>query len=232
MRDQKADHIIELLQKLLCDAVLTDVIAHTLLEAGMTPKLRIVIGIRQETYIEQQVCVLRNPMLEAEAEDRHLQVFISLLPLEDIRELSAQLLREQVRGIDDVVGLFLEPAHRLPLRLDAGFDATVLTERVRTPGLLEALDESLVRRVEIHDFIVDASADVPGVEHLLQQRQIAARAHIDPECRLRDLLMPVDDQLCKFIDQRNRQIIDAVVPHILEGLQCDRLAGATHPSHD
>ena len=49
-----------------------------------------------------------------------------------------------MRGIDDVVGLFLEPAHLLPLRLDASFDTAILTERVRTPGLLEALEESFV----------------------------------------------------------------------------------------
>ena len=137
-----------------------------------------------------------------------------------------------MRGIDDVVGLFLEPAHLLPLRLDAGFDTAILTERVRTPGLLEALEEGFVGGIEKYDFVVDASPDVPGVEHLLQQRQIPAGAHIDPECRLRDLLMTVDDQLREFIDQRNRQIVDTVVPHILEGLQCDRLAGATHPRHD
>ena len=55
MRNQKADHIIEHLQKFLCDTVPADIVAHALLEAGMTPKLRIVVGIRQEAHTDSAV---------------------------------------------------------------------------------------------------------------------------------------------------------------------------------
>ena len=97
---------------------------------------------------------------------------------------------------------------------------------------LEALDQHLVRGIQEKQLIIHPAPDIPVIKNLPQRRKIAAGANVNAQGSISAAAFSFQKKLCKFSDQRNRQIVRAVVAHILQGLQGNGFSCAAHTCYN
>ena len=146
----------------------------------------------------------------------------------------AQLRRQHVGGVDDVVRARAQLLEKLALALDALADgAPVLAERMAPATGLVARDELLVGGVEEDDAMVDAPA-VEGVELRGEPGEEVAVARVahHGEAAFSVGLPRHAGELEQVADEARRQVVHAEVAQILERVHGLRTARATHAADD
>jgi hypothetical protein len=100
------------------------------------------------------------------------------------------------------------------------------------PRLVIATDECFVTGFEVQDLHgVTAALELP--DRVEQVREVFALADVDAEGDAPDRLHRARRQVGEGRDQRRRQVVDAVEPHVLEALDGVALPGAAHAGdHD
>src|SRR6185437_4010575 len=224
-RLEPAAKLIEERRKIrICGDVFADrgVLARKRLQPGN------IMRIAQETDIEHEIGVARQAL--AERERRHEDAEAGLdREMEMPMQHTLQITGRQQRRIDDEIGAIAQRAHALALQANAVADRTLGRERMRAARLGVAPLETIVVAIEEDDAQIEALIVDQAVERRDQRRDgEVARTHIDAE-RERRLIGRRHDEIGQ---ERERQIIDRFVAHILESLECRRAPGPRHASDD
>ncbi len=193
---------------------------HGAIQAAQGTKPRIVVGIGEAAHVENEIRIQGNALLVAERFEQEHHRFGS--NVEQVLDPVAQGIRQQVGGVEALTDLAYR-GEELALAREAFFEsARACCERVAPASLGEALDQGIVLGVEkkeaqVHALILERG-DVPG--NLLEGISGAGvDAHRDP------LVTGTAQQLRRFLEQRARKIVDAVVAAVLERVEGDALAG-------
>ena len=187
------------------------VVAHGRVEPGQGAQRRVVVGVRQEAHVHDQVGVAGRAVLEAERVHRDGQP-PPLLPCgEQFADGGAQLLRQHGSGVDHVVRQLAHAEEQVALSLDALFDArAVLAQGMAAARGLVARDQLLVGRVQKQDAVLDAARveAVQLVREPAEERPVARVAHHGDAalpCRLpRQLRHPAE--LEQVADEAGRRL--------------------------
>src|SRR4051812_47258089 len=145
--EQRLDPLVELLQA----PVAGDVGDDLLVEPRQRPQGRLVVRVGKEAHVEREVGVAGRAVLVAERAERD-------------RELARVRRREQLAGdlatqgggaqagrVDADVGALLDRREQGHLGVDAVGDAALRGERVPPAGLLVAVDQRLLVRLQVDD---------------------------------------------------------------------------------
>lgn len=113
-------------------------------------ELRDIIGIRQETDIEDQIGFQRQPVFEPEGDDAHVHRMLPHPARDQIDKDPAQLTGGEDGGVDDGAGPVAHGRKELALPPDGVRQRrAVFHERVQTARLFIALDDDLSRGLDI-----------------------------------------------------------------------------------
>src|SRR5882672_3242110 len=194
---------------------------HGRIEATQGPKPRIVVGIGEAAHVEDEIRIQGNALLVAERFEQEHHRFGS--DVEQILDPVAQGIRQQIGGVEALPDLAYR-SEELPLECETFLEsARAGCERVAPASLGEALDQGIVLGVEkkeaqIHALVLERG-DVSG--NLLEGISGAGvDAHRDP------LVTGTAQQFRRFLEQRARKVVDAVVAAVLKRVEGDTLAGA------
>src|SRR5579871_540260 len=80
------------------------VFRHAWIASGERPKLGHKVRIGQEAHIEEEIRILRHALAETEAHARDKNALFRGLFLKTLRDVGAQLVDVELRGVDDEVG--------------------------------------------------------------------------------------------------------------------------------
>src|SRR5579884_974049 len=178
--------------------------------------------VGQESHIEYKVGFRRNAVAIAKTHQRQLYPPPPgfLKPFHD--EL-AQIVHRKVAGINDHIGKAADGCHQLALAPDALGDGAFAGQRMGASGLAEASQQSFITGFDEHqrDWILFFEA----VVHRRQLLQLLPFARIHQQGCPR--VFPSHREFTEGGNQIDRQVVDTVVPQILEGLQNGPLARAT-----
>ena len=136
----------------------------------------------------------------------------------------AQLMHVELAGIDDRIGQPADGRQALPFPADAGRDALVRAQRMRTARLAEAPDQRRIVGFEEKQPRGNLAADalVTGRESASSaapsRMSTTMRRAADVRARL--------GQLGEFRDQVDGKIVDRIVAEVLERLEHGAFAGA------
>ncbi len=113
--------------------------------------------------------------------------------------------------------------------LQCRFDRSIVAQGMRPACLAEAAQQHVVRRFQENDFGRDHAADrlqnVRQVSSLAPSRTSITKA-------VRRVSLRLNRQFGKLRNQLDRQVVDAVVAEVLEGLKDRSLPGTTHAGDD
>jgi len=169
----------ELIEERLRLGLVHHVLLYPRVGPGQRTQLVDPVRVREEPAVEEEVDVDGDAVLVPERHDARLQRRDRWRVLaEELVEAVAQRVDVEHRGVNDEVGLALEPSEELSLAGDAVDDALGVRERVAAPGLLESADEHVVGGVEEHDAREHALGMQLG-ERTLEVVHERARAHVD-----------------------------------------------------
>ena len=118
LRDHKFQKVIQFLQEFFPGTALHHIVLHRFFCSRVKPQFFHIVRIREEPHIKHEVCVRRDPVFEAEAQDRDKHAAVSVVSPVKILQLMAQLLCQKSAGVDDLVGLFFQESELFPLQLD------------------------------------------------------------------------------------------------------------------
>ena len=96
------------------------VVAHLVIEARHRAHMRVVIGIRQEAHVDDQIGVDRISVLEAERIDGHRHHGVLRAAREELLDARAQLCRQHIRRVDDEIRAFSQVMEKRALALYSG----------------------------------------------------------------------------------------------------------------
>ena len=198
------------------DAVrVLDVIDHGGVQAGQVPQLRLVVGIGQETDVEGQVGVARRAVLEAEGEERERQLADAPVGKHLVGDDLSQPGGREVAGVDRDVRLLVDGGEQLALLADRLAHLAALCQRMAPAGLLEAVDEHLLRGLQVEQPEGELALLEPA-EHLHQPVEELAAAHVADHGGALHLAALVAEQVGQRADHLRRQVVDAEVARVLE----------------
>ena len=117
--------------------------------------------IGQETYIEDQIALDRQSVLETEGRDRDRQGRCKAFGEELLLDRPSKLLRPHVTRVDYHVGATSHSRKRLALRMDSLDDSrSLVAHRMLAAGLLETTHEHLIARFKEEQVGWDLVLDV------------------------------------------------------------------------
>ncbi len=142
-----------------------------------------------------------------------------------------QLVHGEVGGVDDLVGHGADAGHLPPLEGDGVADRLLGRQRMRPPGLAEAAVQHRVAGLEEDERRRHVGGGAQPGEGRRERREEPPLADVDHD---RDpgqgLLFAV--QRVQVRQQRQRQVVDAVVAQVLDGVDGLRLPRARQPGDD
>ena len=219
-------------QKLMRLGVVEHEIRHLGVEARQRAHFGIVKRVGQKAHVDHEVRLDGHAVLKAEREHVHVHELLGGELGERGLQALAQRRGAHAARVDDHVRAVADARKRHALALDGvGSGVAARGERVPAAILAVAADEHLVRRLEEHHLAghLVVAQRLDRVEELIEQAlaaqvarhaQVAANAGVDA------------DDLGELQDEARREIIDAVVPHVLECVHGLRAAGAGHAGDD
>ena len=190
------------------------------------------VRVGQEAHVEDEVGVERQPVLEAEAEERHRQAPRARRAERAGHEGLAQLVHVHVRRVDDLVGECGGLRQPRPLLAHALERRPVPRQRMRPARLAVAPHQRGLAGLEEDQRRLQAGHRPQRLEHARELLEQRALAHVDDDRRLLDLRVRPQRQLGERRQQRDRQVVDAEVGEILERAHRLRLAGAGQAGQD
>ena len=149
--------------------------------------------------------------------------------LKRLGDVGAKLVDIELRGIDDEIGDRSNGAQVTTFRLQRRFYRRVSAEGMRAAGLAEAAQQHRVGRFQKGD--LGRNHPAHGLQNLWQFFQLRSFANIDYQCCAPDFAR-LHGQVGKLRDELDRQIVDAVVAQIFEGLQHRGLSRTAHAGDD
>ena len=165
-------------------------------------------------------------MLESEAHDRDHEPRARRPAARDACEHVAQLVHGHRRGVHDVVGHASHRLHRLALFADALDGGTVGRQRVRPARLAEPAHQGGLGRLEKDEHRIQAPHLLQATVDAREVREQLSLADVDDDGRARDLAAGAQRQLGQHRKQRDREVVDAEVPKVLERANRLRFARA------
>jgi hypothetical protein len=230
-RHQEFEEAFEPLQQLVTLGVLHDEVAHARITPVERSQLVDEVRVGEEADVEDEIGVDRDPVLEPERHQRHRQSRSGLGCSIQLDQQLLELVDVHRRGVDDAVGDLAHVRQGLALGTDGLQHVAVAAEGMSTSRLVVAADERFVARLDVQhlDGVAAGTERRDRVEEMLQ---VFALADVDAERDTVDLLLGAGDEVGEDRDQRRRQIVDAVEPHVLEALDRIALAGAADAGDD
>ena len=134
----------------------------------------------------------------------------------------------ELRGVDDF-GKGAEGTQVAAFRFERGLDGRIRAQRVRTASLAEAPHENGIGGLEEDDLGRNRTPNRFQNDRQLLQRGTFAHVHDQGGAAK---LARLHGQVGKLGNEFNRQVVDAVVAQILEGLQNGGLTRTTHAGND
>ena len=141
---------VDLLQEVRGLGVGEHVVAHRGIEPAERPQLLDPERIGQEAAVEDQVDIEREAELVAEGHHRGLHGRGAALVAERLDDPRAQLVRVQLSGVDEQIGLVAHGRQQPPLVGDRLLHPTG-GQRMAAAGALVAPDEDVVAGIEEED---------------------------------------------------------------------------------
>src|SRR3990172_3514874 len=216
-RQQESEQVLQPVQQLAAFPVLEHEVPHRRVLPVEEAQLVHEVGVGEEADVEDQVRVVRDPVLVAEGDQRHRQAAPALrLPVE-IHQQLLELVDGQARGVHDPVGDLPDVGHRLPLGPDPVEDIAVRRERVPPAGLVVAADERLVPRFE-EQHLRGVAPLLQLLEGLDEVGEVFPLPHIHAQGDPPDFAGGLGAERGEGRDERGRQVINAEVAHVLEAL--------------
>ena len=115
-REQQREQAVELVEELGGVGLAEHVVAHLGVGPGERAQLLDPVRVREEAAVEHEVDVERQAVLVAERHDRRLQEVVDRALREELPEPVAQLVDVGVAGVDDEVGVALQPLEQRRVR--------------------------------------------------------------------------------------------------------------------
>src|SRR3990172_9233436 len=216
-RQQESEQVLQPVQQLAAFPVLEHEVPHRRVLPVEEAQLVHEVGVGEEADVEDQVRVVRDPVLVAEGDQRHRQGAPALrLPVE-IHQQLLELVDGQARGVHDPVGDLPDVGHRLPLGPDPVEDIAVRRERVPPAGLVVAADERLGPRFE-EQHLRGVAPLLQLLEGLDEVGEVFPLPHIHAKGDPPDFAGGLGAERGEGRDERGRQVINAEVAHVLEAL--------------
>ena len=186
------------------------------------------MGIVEKAHVEDQIGIARDAA--AIGKRGHKDAQPRLLERKMAGQQTLQIGGGQEGGVDHQVSTFAQGGERLALEPDSVHDRAVAGEGVGASCLCIAPFEPLVITVDKqHPELSHPPADdgVEGFEHALDGEAAGAGIGADRDCRRirRDII----DQRR---DERERQVVEGLIAHILEDLERSRPPATRHPGHE
>src|SRR6187549_168029 len=201
-----------------------DVGAHLFVEPGLRPQLVDVVRVGQEAHVDGHVGVAGRAVLEAEGEQGERQSPPSLAADQLLGDATAQLAAGQAAGVHHHVGPGAQRRQLLALGPDPLDDPSFWRERVAAAGLLVAVEQGLLVRLEEEQLRLQP-LPLELVEHRDEVVEVLAPSHVGDDRGALDAAAVEPEHLAEAADQAGRQVVDAEVAAVLEGGDRLRLAG-------
>src|SRR5579883_1177240 len=191
---------------------------------GERTQARDVVRVAEETDIEDQVGIPREAVAIREGGDEDGDA-MRRVERELAVENPLQIGRIERGRVDDKIGAVAQRRHSLPLEIDAVAHRPIARQRMAAPRLRVTANEALILAIEKDD----SEIEIVIGDELVERRQKRAdaeiaRADIDADGERR----PLRRRHEQVRQQRERQIVDRFVTHILERLERRRATGAGH----
>ena len=143
---QERQQVLDLGRKVQRLLIFEDKIPHRLVQPGLMLELRDIIGIRQETDIEDQIGFQRQPVFEPEGDDAHVHRMLPHPTRDQIDQDPAQLAGGEIGRVDDGAGTVADRRQQFALARNGALQrGAVLHEWMQAARLLIALDDDLGR---------------------------------------------------------------------------------------
>ena len=186
-------------------------------------------GIGQEAHVGNHVSVLGKTLPESEAHAGDQEAFFRGLLLETFGDVSAKLVHVELRSVDDEIGDCPNGAQVAAFRFERGLHRRVCAQGMRPARLAEAAHENGVGSFEEDDLGRDHARN--RLQYLGKFVELGAFTHVHHQRGAANLAR-LDRQVGELRDELHRQVIDAVVAQVLEGLQHRGFARTAHAGND
>ena len=209
-------------------------VAHRGVQPRQRPQFRIVIGVRQEAHVHDEIRIVGGAVLEAEGVHGDRKPLALAARGEEPPDGAAQLLGQHIGGVDDVVGAVAKAHEHEPLALDALPDGgAVGAQRMPAAARLVTGDELVVGGIEEQRLVGDAGLSHGGKLGLQIAEEVAvARVADHGQTTPAALVLGTLVHAHELGEQARRQVVHAVVVQILEDVHGFRAPGAGHARHD
>src|SRR6266436_192755 len=212
----------------LAIGVLFDMRGNRRIAPGQLPQRGNIVRIIEKAHVEDQIGIARDAA--AIGKRGHKDTQSGLLESKVPGQQALQIGGGQEGGVDHQISTVAEGRERLALEPDSIHVRTVAGEGVGASGFRITPFEALVITIhKQHSELPRAPANqaVEGFEHALDRE--AAGSGVGTDRNRRRIRRSALDQRG---DQRERQIVEGLIAHVLEYLEGGRPPGSRHSCHD
>ena len=215
-RQRVFKHILIAVQQLLRLLGGHDVVNDLLIQTGLVLELRHIEGVRQAAHIEHEICLLRQPVLEAEGYDHQLHRAFALVQEQAAHPLPILRRREQ-RRVNDIFRLIAQRLQKAAFPCDGLGDGNFLGggQRVLAARLLVAALNGRIVGIQEKNIVVDLLLIKVG-QRLLQLFNAAHAAHVHDDGDAVQLVFALQGEVHDTRQQRHRDVVNAEKADVLQ----------------